>query len=174
VDINIHSILDGADEEREICDITATESGPWYADLFHENGSFYQILARTLRPRPTPEPDVRSFRGSQSVTAEVLLCYLNTKVPPSDRKNMALTPIQGRWWAEGNPDLRVLSAYVRGASFVNTMRDFHAKVLKRLQSGYMVNSMHMHERFCSDVVSDLKRRYGVTNEQIKQVSYGSR
>ena len=142
MDINI---FDALSEENSNSVVQLRKTGPWYADLYRGDSSFYQIRATVSGP---------SFR----LKGEIALHFAKTGVTtaPTDNR-MASKPLEGKWWE--NKDLRVLSDYRDDRmrkSDKATMSEFHVKVSQRIGHGYMFKSLMLHPDYWAGIRSRLE------------------
>ena len=122
--MNILALLEGtSDEEQAILKVLISKNPPWYADLWKEDGSFYQIRLVSEK-HDMFYVDLNYYRPN----------------PGDNTALMSKNVLAGEWWNTGN--LRKLSEYRdKSASFRQAEKDFIRRITDRLQNGYFLKSI---------------------------------
>jgi hypothetical protein len=122
-----------------LCDIVLSSTSPWYADLWHRNGAFYQLKLKS------------AYSMGRQVIAKLYLNYL-TKLKHTSLNAYKGSILDGKWWdstSYEDNELRLLRAYNDNIPLERGIDEFHRKVADRFENSYYFKTMRVHPDYWS-------------------------
>lgn len=140
--MNIISILEDLEDEGHILKLKVSKNAPWYADLWKDDGSFYQIR----------------FMGEERTNYWIDLNYYRAN-PQDNASIMGREALVGDWWNMRDPALRKLAAY-RGSNMTwsYVLIDFRKRLLDRMKTEYYLKSICIPETMEGEIAESLRTR----------------